>query len=85
MATRKRSPKIGDYVRVFWTDAWEEANEETIRAMPDGMPMVTVGELVRQGPVVSVAAEKVVLTGGYRGTTHIPASIVTNIEVLEVA
>lgn len=71
---------IGQLVRVTWTDAWFdfEADEAAFLAQ---YPVETIGFLVREGDVISVAGEK--LPNGWRAVTHIPRALVRSVHALE--
>ena len=73
--------RIGDLVRVEWQDAWVDHDESEVRDWKDAMPVSTLGYLLRDRPVVSVAAERLP-DGKYRCVTHIPRSIVEKVEVI---
>ena len=78
-----QAPAIGDIVAVSWLDAWcdDTASPETFR---ESYAVETIGILLRDADVVSVAAERI-QDGDYRAVTHIPRSLVKSVEVLRRA
>ena len=64
-----------------WNDAWVDHTEILPDDFVPDCPMETVGWLLRDGEVVSVAAEKS-RSAHYRYVTHIPAGVVSSIEVV---
>jgi len=66
---------------VTWNDAWFDVDETKPKDWKDEQPVVTVGFLLRERPVVTVAHEKVD-TDTYRGVTHIPRSMIRKVERL---
>jgi hypothetical protein len=77
--------KLGDFVRAKWNDAWSDNEEKTVEEFEDDCPVETVGWLVRSTPdIISLSPERV-RDNWHRGTTHIPRSMVTEMEVLTSA
>jgi hypothetical protein len=79
----------GDYplVEVVWLDAWADADEMELDDFDASCQVRTVGYLVRDGAVVSVAQEVLAAKKGgaetFRSTTHIPRAMVARVNRLE--
>ena len=67
---------------VRWLDAWADTDTSTRDQWRDRCLTETVGWLVREGAVVSVAAERFPETGEYRGVTHVPRKMVQEVVYL---
>lgn len=70
---------VGQLVRVLWYDAWfdlEYGEEEKKRVQ---YPVETVGFLVADGDVVSVAQDRLPNNDGWQAVTHIPRASVGSV------
>mgnify|MGYP003337234877 FL=1 len=79
----RTEPAPHPLVAVRWLDAWfdfELAGDEEARA---DYPVLTVGFLLRAGPVVTLAQELLPDGDGYRAVTHIPRALVVSIDRLD--
>ncbi|MFM8944850.1 MAG: hypothetical protein ACKOI0_06385 [Actinomycetota bacterium] len=70
-------------VSVRWLDAWFDVDLEDAAAARDDYPVVTVGFLLRTGPVVSIAQEVLPDGDGYRAVTHVPRQLIVAIDRLD--
>lgn len=70
-------------VSVRWLDAWFDVDLEDEEAARDDYPVVTVGFLLRAGPIVSIAQEILPDGDGFRAVTHIPRQLVVAIDRLD--
>lgn len=66
---------------VRWLDAWFDKDETLPSAFAKSCPMETVGWLLREGDVISVAGER---SEGpwFKAITHIPVGMVESLEVV---
>lgn len=64
--------KLGTLVVVEWYDAWFDISETRPNDWLNACPVKTVGYLVRQGDIISVAGEVLEGEETYRAVTHIP-------------
>ena len=75
---------VGQTVKCEWRDAWQDGALDgfmSVEGFKDEFLITTVGFLVRDGDVVSIAPERA--EDGYRATTHIPSVLVRSIRLLE--
>ncbi len=64
-----------------WTDAWFDTDENRPAEWKAEQVIETVGFLLRERPVVTIAHERVE-PGVFRGTTHVPRGMVRKVERL---
>ena len=70
-------------VIVEWHDAWFDVDLEAVeRRRPDYL-VRTIGFLIADGPVISVAQEVLPEGEGFRAVTHVPASLVQRMVELD--
>lgn len=69
-------------VIVTWQDAWFDFDKPVDEWREDYL-VKTVGFLVRDGDVLSLASEQLPGDEGYRAVTHIPIGVVQSTTVLE--
>ena len=70
-------------VAVTWLDAWFDIELGDLDEARDLYEVRTVGYLVRDGAVVSLAQEVLPDGDGYRAVTHIPRAMMTSLTPLE--
>jgi hypothetical protein len=70
-------------VVIEWTDAWYDPDEQEPGDWKDEYPVRTVGYLVREVPVYSVAQEVLADPDTFRAVTHIPRAMVTRMTLLQ--
>jgi hypothetical protein len=70
-------------VIVEWHDAWFDIDLDGIEQRRPNYLVRTIGFLLSDGPVVSVAQEVLPEGEGFRAVTHVPASLVQRIVELD--
>jgi hypothetical protein len=69
-------------VVVVWEDAWYDPDENEMHDFRTDYRVTTVGFLIRQLPVVSIAQEVLPDGEGFRAVTHIPRAMVVSMRNL---
>jgi hypothetical protein len=70
-------------VIVEWHDAWFDIDLDGIEQRRPNYLVRTIGFLLSDGPVVSVAQEVLPEGEGFRAVTHVPAALVQRIVELD--
>lgn len=70
-------------VIVEWHDAWFDVDLESVECRRPNYLVRTMGFLLSDGPVVSVAQEMLPDGEGFRAVTHVPVSLVQRIVELD--
>lgn len=70
-------------VIVEWHDAWFDVDLESVDVRRPNYLVRTIGFLLSDGPVISVAQEVLPEGEGFRAVTHVPAALVQRILELD--
>jgi hypothetical protein len=70
-------------VIVEWLDAWFDVDLESVERRRADYPVRTVGYLLAEGRVFTIAQELLPDGEGFRAVTHIPASLVQRVVELD--
>ncbi|MEX2439675.1 MAG: hypothetical protein WD739_07320 [Actinomycetota bacterium] len=70
-------------VELVWSDSWHDEAESTASDWRSDYEVRTVGYIVRDGDVVSIAQEVFPDGEGFRSVTHVPRALVRRVNALE--